>query len=141
MKRLSEILENYFVSFYAFVFDFFGLYVAYFVDTYSKPVELASKKRKLAFSDDYYDNSCRVMVLLLENFTLLFKHDKEEFIDSMKFDKLAEIIPSLLDCVYIRQYTQTLDFGNILGPPPPHPSLSPSLPFLLPLLLSLPLLP
>ena len=114
MKKLSEILENYFVSFYAFIFDFFGLYVAYFVETFSKPIELANKKRKLPFSDDYYDNTSRVMVLLLENFTLLFKHDKEEFIDSMKFDKLAELIPSLLDCIYIKQYTQTLDFGKIL---------------------------
>ncbi len=112
MKRLSELLENYFVSFYAFIFDFFGSYVSFFVETFSKPAEFSNKKRKLPYSDDYYENSCRVFVLLMENFTLLFKHDKEEFIDSMKFDKLAEIVPSLLDCIYIKQYTKSLDFGS-----------------------------
>lgn len=42
------------------------------------------------------------------NFTLVFKYDKEEFVDTQKFEYLAENIPKIIDCFYIDDYE--LDF-------------------------------
>eukprot|EP01016_Furgasonia_blochmanni_P056306 TRINITY_DN957_c0_g1_i11.p1 TRINITY_DN957_c0_g1~~TRINITY_DN957_c0_g1_i11.p1 ORF type:complete len:294 (+),score=91.96 TRINITY_DN957_c0_g1_i11:65-946(+) len=98
--KLSETLGSYFVQFYAFIFDFLLDYMNEFVQQFSQPRKLG-KKRQHSEADEILENYVQLHMLTLQAFRLCFLNDKDEFIDTLKFDKMNEVFVNQLDAVYL----------------------------------------
>eukprot|EP01017_Pseudomicrothorax_dubius_P003229 TRINITY_DN10406_c0_g1_i2.p1 TRINITY_DN10406_c0_g1~~TRINITY_DN10406_c0_g1_i2.p1 ORF type:complete len:561 (+),score=144.14 TRINITY_DN10406_c0_g1_i2:60-1685(+) len=94
--HLIERLSSYFVPFYVFFFEF----AANYADEFARKFSASDKPKRKHMELDYIQHlHLRLNRLVLESLRLCFVNDKDEFIDSVKFERLSNSLVNVIDAV------------------------------------------
>ena len=104
-------LGQFFVGFFSYFLESTLGLITETHDVFKEKTQKAALgKRKRELTEEFYTLYSKMIVLVVETLNKLFKFDKEEFIDTQKYEKLLDHIPMLFELNRIPEFTQSFNF-------------------------------